>query len=43
MPMPDGGTYWVASTGGEPVAGMFDMSGPETGHAGKLDGLYRRR
>jgi predicted enzyme related to lactoylglutathione lyase len=28
MPMP-GGTYWVAKMGGEPVGGLFDISGPE--------------
>jgi predicted enzyme related to lactoylglutathione lyase len=28
MPM-DGGTYWMAKQGGEPVAGMFDISGDE--------------
>jgi len=32
MPMPGGiGTYWVAKTGGEPVAGIFDISAPEFG------------
>ena len=29
MPMPDGGTYTLAMAGGEPVAGIFDISGPE--------------
>jgi predicted enzyme related to lactoylglutathione lyase len=29
MPMPDGGTYWVAKMGDEPVAGIFDISGPD--------------
>lgn len=29
MPMPDGGTYWVASSNGEPTAGIFDISGPD--------------
>jgi predicted enzyme related to lactoylglutathione lyase len=29
MPMPDGGTYWVANCGGEPVGGIFDISGPD--------------
>ncbi len=29
MPMADGGTYWVASQDGQPVAGFFDLSGPE--------------
>jgi uncharacterized protein len=28
MPTPDG-TYWVASADGEPVAGIFDISGAE--------------
>jgi uncharacterized protein len=23
------GTYWIAKMGGEPVAGLFDISGPE--------------
>ena len=31
MPMPTGGTYWVAKTGQEPVGGIFDISGPEFG------------
>jgi len=29
MPMPGGGTYWVANSGGEPAAGIFDISGPD--------------
>jgi predicted enzyme related to lactoylglutathione lyase len=29
MPMPGGGTYWVANIGEEPVGGIFDISGPE--------------
>jgi uncharacterized protein len=29
MPMPDGGTYWVAKMGDQPVAGIFDISGPD--------------
>jgi uncharacterized protein len=28
MPMPEGGTYWVAKVGDEPVGGIFDSSGP---------------
>jgi predicted enzyme related to lactoylglutathione lyase len=28
MPMPDG-TYWIATADGEPVAGIFDISGAE--------------
>ncbi len=28
MPM-DGGTYWLAEMDGEPVAGLFDISGAE--------------
>lgn len=28
MPMPDGGTYWVANVGDKPVGGVFDISGP---------------
>jgi uncharacterized protein len=31
MPMPPGGTYWVAKMGDEPVGGIFDISGPEFG------------
>ncbi len=32
MPMPGGtGTYWVAKAGGEPAAGIFDISAPEFG------------
>jgi uncharacterized protein len=26
MPMPDGGTYWLAMADGEPVAGLLDIS-----------------
>lgn len=29
MPMPGGGTYWVAKMDSEPVAGVFDIKGPE--------------
>jgi uncharacterized protein len=29
MPMPEGDTYVVASVDGEPVAGIFDISGAE--------------
>jgi uncharacterized protein len=29
MPMPDGGTYTIAMSGGTPVAGIFDISGPD--------------
>jgi len=29
MPMPGGGTYWVAKMADEPVGGMFDISGPD--------------
>jgi predicted enzyme related to lactoylglutathione lyase len=29
MPMPGGGTYWIAMAGDEPAAGIFDISGPE--------------
>lgn len=29
MPMSEGKTYWIAKAGGEPVAGFFDISGPE--------------
>jgi len=31
MPMPGGGTYWVAKVGDQPVAGILDISGPEFG------------
>ena len=29
MPMPDGGTYWVARMGDKPVGGIFSLSGPD--------------
>ena len=29
MPMPDGGTYWLANAGDAAVAGIFDISGAE--------------
>jgi predicted enzyme related to lactoylglutathione lyase len=30
MPMPDGGgSYWLAMIDGEPVGGLFDISGPD--------------
>jgi predicted enzyme related to lactoylglutathione lyase len=29
MPMPGGGSYWVANASGQPVGGLFDISGPE--------------
>jgi uncharacterized protein len=29
MPMPEGGTYWVAMEGGQPTGGIFDISGKE--------------
>jgi predicted enzyme related to lactoylglutathione lyase len=29
MPMPGGGTYWVAMMGDEAAGGIFDISGPE--------------
>jgi predicted enzyme related to lactoylglutathione lyase len=29
MPMPDGGTYWLAISGGKPVAGIFSLHAPE--------------
>lgn len=29
MPGPGGSTYWIAKTGDESVAGLFDISGPE--------------
>jgi len=29
MPMPGGGTYWLAMVDGAPEAGIFDISGPE--------------
>ncbi len=31
MPMPGGGTYWVAKMNDQPVAGVLDISGPEFG------------
>ena len=29
MPMPEGGNYWVAKMGDQPVGGLFPMQGPE--------------
>ena len=29
MPGAGGPTYWIAKIGGEPVGGLFDISGPE--------------
>lgn len=29
MPMPGGGTYWLAKMADQPVAGIFDISGPD--------------
>jgi uncharacterized protein len=29
MPMPGGGTYWLAMSGGEPVGGMYDITGAD--------------
>ena len=29
MPMPGGGSYWVAKMGEQPVAGIFDIGGAE--------------
>ena len=29
MPMPDGGTYWLAKSGDEMAGGLFEMKGPE--------------
>ena len=45
MPMPGGGgTYWLATMDGEPVGGLFDISGDDyQGGAGKLDVLHRGR
>jgi predicted enzyme related to lactoylglutathione lyase len=31
MPMPGGGSYWIAKAGEEPVGGIFDISGSEFG------------
>jgi predicted enzyme related to lactoylglutathione lyase len=31
MPMPDGGTYWVAKMGDKPVGGIFDIRGAQFG------------
>lgn len=29
MPMPGGGTYWIAKMGDDPVGGIFDIGGHE--------------
>jgi predicted enzyme related to lactoylglutathione lyase len=29
MPMGPGGTYWIAKMGDQPVAGIFDINGPD--------------
>jgi predicted enzyme related to lactoylglutathione lyase len=29
MPMPQGGSYWIAKMGGKPVGGLFPMTGPD--------------
>jgi len=29
MPMPGGGTYWIAKANGTPAGGIFDINGPE--------------
>lgn len=29
VPMPGGGTYWLAKMDNQPVAGIFDISGPD--------------
>jgi len=29
MPMPDGGTYWLAMVDGKPVAGLFAIDSPQ--------------
>ena len=29
MPMPGGGTYWIAKAGDESAGGIFDISGPD--------------
>ena len=31
MPMPEGGTYWIAKVGDQPVAGIFDINAPQFG------------
>jgi uncharacterized protein len=31
MPMPGGGTYWLATMDGEPVGGIMNISAPEFG------------
>ncbi|MGA8323810.1 MAG: VOC family protein [Xanthobacteraceae bacterium] len=36
MPTPDGKTYWVAKMNDQPVAGLFDISGPD--YKGMPDG-----
>jgi hypothetical protein len=32
MPAPDGATYWIASMGGQPVAGLFPTDRPGFGN-----------
>ncbi len=39
MPMPGGGTYWVAKMGGTPVGGIYQL-GPEHGSAPESWGAY---
>jgi len=29
MPRADGGTYWIATLGGKPVAGIFELTSPQ--------------
>ena len=29
MPMPEGGTYWIAKAGGAPAGGIFPLEGPQ--------------
>jgi len=36
MPMPDGGTYWVAKMSDEPGAGIFDIGGAD--YSGATEG-----
>jgi len=36
MPMPGGGSYWIAKMGDTPVGGIFDISGPD--YAGVPEG-----
>ena len=43
MPTPDGGTYWVAKMGEEPVGGIFDQRLRVRRRCRRLDALHRGR